>query len=265
MNWWPILIGFVLGWILTRNLGGAILGGFAGHFAMQWLSGQGGGRLARVQQVFFTTTFSVMGCVAKSDGRVSENEIQLAQAVMQKMRLSQEQVEAAIRLFTQGKQPDFPLDAVMQEFRDVCGRSRYLVRAFMEIQLQAALVDGQMSGVERATMEKLARYVGMSAAELRQLEMLIVAAYRRNTAGAGGGRARQPHISSLADAYSVLGIDQSASEAEVKKAYRRLMNQHHPDKLAAKGLPGDMRELAEQKTREIRAAYDQVREARGMR
>lgn len=263
MNWWPILIGGLLGWILTRNLGGAILGGFAGHFVIQWLSGQGGGRIARAQQVFFSTTFSVMGHVAKADGRVSEDEIRLARAVMGKMRLSQEQVEAAIQLFGEGKRADFPLEETMRQFREACGRNRLLSRAFMEIQLQAALADGQMSGVERQTMEKLARYVGISAAELRQLEMLIVAAYRRNTSGAG--RVQQPHASSLADAYSVLGVERGASESEIKKAYRRLMNQHHPDKLAAKGLPGDMRELAEQKTREIRAAYDQVREARGMR
>ena len=56
-----------------------------------------------------------------------------------------------------------------------------------------------------------------------------------------------------------------ASDAEVSKAYRRLMNQNHPDKLVAKGLPESMMKAAEEKTRQIRAAYDAIREARGMR
>ncbi|HEX6927666.1 MAG TPA: DnaJ domain-containing protein, partial [Gammaproteobacteria bacterium] len=92
------------------------------------------------------------------------------------------------------------------------------------------------------------------------------AAQRRHAAGSGaGGASRERAEPSLSDAYAVLGVDRTASDAEVKKAYRRLMSQHHPDKLAAKGLPEDMRELAEEKTREILAAYEQVREARGMK
>ena len=70
---------------------------------------------------------------------------------------------------------------------------------------------------------------------------------------------------SLDSAYRTLGIEPSASDDGVKKAYRRLMNKHHPDKLIARGLPESMVEVAEAKTREVRMAWDRIREARGMR
>ena len=68
--------------------------------------------------------------------------------------------------------------------------------------------------------------------------------------------------SRLDKAYQTLGVSSSASEDEVKRAYRRLMNQHHPDKLVAKGLPQEMMDLANQKTQEIKAAYELIRNSR---
>ena len=67
----------------------------------------------------------------------------------------------------------------------------------------------------------------------------------------------------MPDAYAILGVGNTATDAEVKKAYRRLMNQHHPDKLVSKGLPEEMIKMAEQRTHEIRQAYERIKEARG--
>ena len=66
----------------------------------------------------------------------------------------------------------------------------------------------------------------------------------------------------MAEAYSVLGIEPSAEVKAVKLAYRRLMSQHHPDKLVSRGLPESMRANAEQRTREIRAAYERIKAQR---
>lgn len=265
-NSWGPLAGFVLGLLLTHNLAGALVGAFLGWVLQQRLF-EGTQALPGVRQIFFETAFSVMGHVAKADGRVSEEEIRAARGIMARMSLSEPEVMEAIRLFTDGKRADFPLDEVMQRFARHGGRSRLVARSFMELQLQAALADGAMSGVQRQLMEKLARHLGISAAELHQLETLILAAQRHQR---GGGSRRQgapsrPAKSELAEAYEILGVRADAGDGEVKRAYRKLMSRHHPDKLAAQGLPGDMRELAEEKTREIRSAYEVVREARGMR
>lgn len=264
-NGWGALAGFVLGLLLTHNLLGGLVGAFVGWVLQQRLF-EGTDALPGVRQIFFETAFSVMGHVAKADGRVSEQEIRTARGIMARMSLSEPEVREAIRLFSDGKRADFPLDEVMQRFARACGRSRMLVRSFMELQLEAALADGPMSGVQRQLMERLARHLGVSAAELHQLEALILAAQRHQRVGARQrASAQRAAKSELAEAYELLGVTPEASDGEVKRAYRKLMSRHHPDKLAAQGLPGDMRALAEEKTREIRAAYELVREARGMR
>ncbi|HEX7029446.1 MAG TPA: co-chaperone DjlA [Gammaproteobacteria bacterium] len=261
---WGKIAGFILGWMLTHSFFGALLGLLIGHYLFdRQAGGLGfGSDAAETRKVFFETTFSVMGQVAKSDGRVSEIEIRMARAVMNHLRLSPERMEAAMHLFNDGKRADFPLDETMQRFLRACRHRRDLHRIFIEIQLQAALADGAISDAERHVLERVASHLGVPAWELRQLEALILAAQRRHQAG---GQAAGPARPNLDDAYAVLGVTRDASDAEVKKAYRRLMSQHHPDKLAAKGLPEDMREVAAEKTREILAAYEQVREARGMR
>ena len=72
---------------------------------------------------------------------------------------------------------------------------------------------------------------------------------------------KMSHKTSLQDAYGILGLTSSATMAEVKKAYRRLMNQNHPDKLVAKGLPEEMMRLAKEKTQKISKAYETIQKA----
>lgn len=114
---------------------------------------------------------------------------------------------------------------------------------------------------------RVARALGLSEMEIRQLEAMLGA--RGGPGGATGGdgmgsRAGVDRETQVNQAYDVLGLKPDASDAEVKKAYRRQMSQNHPDKLAAKGMPESMREMAEEKTREIGAAYERIREARGI-
>ncbi len=98
----------------------------------------------------------------------------------------------------------------------------------------------------------------MSRAELAQIEALVRAHDAEAARGASEAEA-------LEQAYRVLGVADDASNDEIKKAYRRLMNQHHPDKLVARGLPQSMAGVAEQKTHEVRTAYEKLRSQRGFK
>ena len=256
MAWWGKLIGGTLGFMMGGPLG-ALLGSSIGH---QFDSGRGraggfdlGGQ-ERTQAAFFTATFSVMGHLAKADGQVSEHEIQAARSLMHQMRLNKAQREAAIDLFEKGKEPDFPLDAVLHQFRSECHRRTTLLRMFLEIQVQAAWADGRIDPAENRILAHVGEVLGFSTAEIEQLVNLVSGA-----AGQGqSGHRMQP----LEDAYQVLGISADAPDGEVKKAYRRLTNQHHPDKLVAKGMPEEMIQLANEKTQEIRNAWERVRDHR---
>ncbi|HHH47566.1 MAG TPA: co-chaperone DjlA [Gammaproteobacteria bacterium] len=259
------IIGGVFGYLITNNIWGILIGVFLGHQFDRGLSRSGGGfsagwrvvNQARAQQAFFETTFSVMGHLAKADGRVSEEEIALARQVMARMGLPEAARREAIRLFGQGKAADFDLDAALAGFRSVTLGQRNLLQMFLEIQFFAAYADGAMDPDERRVLLHVCESLGFSQADFDRLDAMIQAEMHGFQ---DGGKRRGP---SLEDAYAILNISEDASDSEVKKAYRRLMSQHHPDKLVAKGLPEEMMKLAQEKTHEIRTAYERIKEARG--
>ncbi len=262
MSWWGKIVGGAFGFMLGGPLG-AVLGAALGHKFDQGLEGLrlehpglDPGDPERVQSAFFTATFSVMGAIAKADGRVTRDEISAAEQVMAQMGLNAAQREAAIALFREGKSPDFPLRDVVGQFRRECHRRRNLMRMFIEIQLFAAYADGTLHAAERSLLADICEWLGFSRMEFEELESMARAErHQYEAASAQQGP-------SLEDAYATLGISPDASDAEVKKAYRRLISRHHPDKLVSKGLPEEMMKMAAQKTHEIRQAYEMIRDAR---
>jgi len=273
MSWWGKLVGGALGFAIGGPIG-ALLGAAVGHQvdrgleAAQYeqLGWQGAGSAAqqeRIQTVFFTTVFSVMGHLAKADGRVTEDEIQLARDVMNRMQLDAQQQKFAIELFRQGKEPGFPLQDIIAQFHQECGRNRNLKQMFIEILLHAAYADGVMHEAERHLLMHICAQLGFSHTEFSVLEGMVRA--QRAFHGRSQHEPVRPNRDLLQEAYSALGVESGASDAEVKRAYRRLMSQHHPDKLVAKGLPEEMIKLANERTAEIKAAYETIRKARGMK
>jgi DnaJ like chaperone protein len=268
MNWWGKVVGGAFGFMLGGPLG-ALLGMALGH---QFDHGFGGiisdgvttqADMERIQAAFFTTTFSVMGHLAKTDGRVSEDEIQMAKRVMQQMQLDDGQRQVAINLFNEGKQNNFIIDDVLRQFRKEAHRRTNLMQMFLEIQVYAAFADGLLHQKEEDLLQHIFRMLGFSRFDYEtivgrvQAEMHLGSRQQRSTAASAG---MSDH-----DAYAILAVDKDASDKDIKRAYRRLMNQHHPDKLVSKGMPEEMIKIATEKTHKIRAAYDQIKERRGMR
>lgn len=275
MTWLGKVIGGAFGFLMGGPLG-AILGAAIGH---QFDSGlvsiyqlgeppQPGDR-HRVQMAFFTATFSIMGHIAKADGRVSQAEIDLAKRVMDQMGLTGEMRQTAINLFQEGKSSEFPLDDALDQFRRECHRRGNLLRMFIEIQVQQALADGELSSEEERLLLHICTHLGVSRFEYEAIKLQLQAQqrfynrqYQYQTGGRRTGGAGARPGSQLEDAYAVLGLKPSASDDEVKKAYRRLLSQHHPDKLVSKGLPEEMMTLAKEKTQQITKAYETIQQAR---
>jgi len=257
MSWWGKLLGGALGFSLGGGPLGALIGAYLGHRFVDRNSTQSFKSIELTQAAFFTASFSVMGHIAKADGRVSKNEIEMAQQVMQHMNLNAEQKRLAIDLFNQGKREDFDMDGVMRQFKMAARRRTTLFQMFIEIQLHAIYADGSKSEEENRILHHLADILGFSKLQLEHLESLISA----NLAGPGRGP-KATTASQLAQAYTLLGVSKDTSDNEVKKAYRRLMSQHHPDKLVSKGLPEEMIKLANEKTQQIKKAYDLIKAKR---
>lgn len=264
MIWQGKALGALIG-ALTAGPVGGLFGAFIGHLfdaqaqtSAPRSSTSHASNAASVQEAYFRATFQVMGHLAKADGRVSEQEIRAARAIMNELRLGEREVRFAIELFTEGKAADFPLDRVLRDLSRACAHRADLRRMFVQIQLQAALWGGSLDAAGRKVLKRICDALDVSAYELVQMEALLRMQRSRATANPA-----PPN--KVAEAHEVLGVALDASDKDVTKAYRRLMNQNHPDKLHAKGLPEAMMRVAEEKTRQIRAAYEIIREARGMK
>jgi DnaJ like chaperone protein len=254
MQWLGKGIGGVIGAFFGPV--GSLLGVIIGHHYDQ--SGSGRGRARDISRLFFETTFEVMGQVAKVDGRVSEDEVRVARLIMQGMRLNDTQVQSAIEHFSRGKRADYALDSRLAALAEQIRSRADLARAFVQIQLQSAIGAGDVGADKRQVLWRVASALGVSRPELAQLEAVVRGFMH-------GAAAQQASALSLADAYRALGITAQATNDEVKTAYRRLMNQHHPDKLVARGLPQSMIGVGEQKTHEVRTAYERIKTQRGFK
>lgn len=242
-----LVVGALVGWALGLVLRNALRSG-----------------LASVQAQFLDTTFAVMGALSKADSVVTREEIRAAEALFARLNLSPAQREAAKAAFNRGKAPDFDLDAEVDRFARAARGRIFLLQLFLQVELMAVAADGRVHPAEHAMLVRVARRLGLSERDVSQLEALLRAAGQGPFAEDGFARTPGPAPrSKLDDAYAALGVTPSATESEIKRAYRRLVSQNHPDKLAAKGLPESMRAIAEEKTRELNAAYDVIKEARG--
>ena len=259
MSWWTSVLGGALGYMIGGPLGAMLGVAFAGNLSKGKSNFRGSasdyrpGDQQRVQAAFFSSVFSVMGYIAKVDGKVSKSEILLAQQVMQHMQLSEDMQKAAKELFNQGKQNHFNLDEVLEQFRTESHRRTHIVRMFLEIQIQATYADGVFDDKEYVALKYIANKLRFPINELERLIQQFSVA---------SGKSSKLTID---DAYVILGADKSLTDKELKRAYRRLLAQHHPDKLVAKGLPDEMIKLANDKTQEIISAYEFIKKHRGMR
>lgn len=280
---WGKLLGGAFGFMIGGPIG-AVLGAALGHSFDRGMQAQlthdgaeedlPPGDAERIKMAFFTATFSVMGYIAKADGHVHPSEIALAEAIMKQMKLDSDLRAAAIKLFNQGKQADFDAEALVLQFRQECQRRTNLYRMFVEIQIQAALADGKMAVDEEQALLKVAAVLGFTEYSFRQIEMLVRfsmgvdsdregASNRRTHSSYQQSPPRDEGRLSVRDAYKVLGVNSGDDKDVVKRAYRRLMSQHHPDKLVSKGLPDEMIALATDKTQMIQKAYERIKEAKG--
>jgi len=260
MNWWGKILGGAFGMMMGGPIG-ALLGAALGHNLDKGVSQAEGhtgfGRQERAQTMFYAATFSVMGHVCKADGQVTEDEIALAKQIMQQMDMDAEQRKTAIGLFNEGKKASFSLNDVVRQFRQEIGFRPNLLRMFIEVQIMAAYADGVMDSAERDVLLNICQILKISKHDFEHLCAMISGA--QSSSSQTGRNDGSP---SLKQAYIVLDIDKSASKSEIKKAYRRLLSQHHPDKLVAKGLPEEMMKIAADRTHEIRKAYEVIKKAK---
>ncbi len=261
-----LLIGGPVGLILGIIIGHFFDRGLAQHLKGQWIFRT---QNTEAQKIFFKTTFQVMGYIAKSDGLVTEEEIAQARAIMRQLNLNEAQKKAAIEAFTEGKQPEFNLNTAIQQLYQKCQHQRLLLQLFIEFQVRAATIRGKLDPTKEKIITQICEALGFLPKNNFNFENFF-RAFNEYAQHAGSQHSYQqgnPFKSqlSLESAYQTLGLAKTATDEEIKKTYRKLINQNHPDKLVAKGLPPEMIKLATEKTQQIQAAYERICTARGIK
>lgn len=255
------LIGAIVGLFLFRNPFGLLLGVLVGHFydvaiAQLHVPSLGSG--------FIEPLFALAGALSKSDGRVSEVEIAAAESLMGRLRLDGAQRRAAIERFNAGKQADFPVHLAIADLRRWCGGRRDLAFLVLDLLLDLVYAEGALVEPKLVLVRKLCGSLGVSDQELAALSAMKGYASAAEGAGwRGPGTAPPPRGSVRVDPYAVLGLEHGAGEREIKRAYRKLMSQHHPDKLG--NVPDELKRRAEDRAREINAAYERIKSERGFK
>jgi DnaJ like chaperone protein len=261
MNIWGKIIGGALGAMVAGPIG-FFFGIWIGNSFDQGLNQDFSNLFrhsdpAQTQRIFFTTTFAVMGHIAKADGLVSKQEIAAAEQVMLQLGLDEKKRKEAIDAFNLGKNDDFDLAANLESLIRHCVRKPSLIQMFLEIQIVAATADGQVSQPEREILYLIGGSFRISRIQIDRLVEMVIAQRSFHQGGTGSGRNQSGPT--IEQAYKVLGISADSNKAETKRAYRKLMSQHHPDKLVSKGMPEEMIKVATEKSQEIQAAYEMIK------
>ncbi len=249
---WGKIIGGFAGFAVGGPLG-AVLGAAAGH-AVDHLSSQPafGGRTGppfRVEdraarEAAFGVAIIVLGAkMAKVDGVVSRAEINAFKEVF---RVPGEELKNVARIFDAAKQDAGGFEPYARQaarlFRDDPAVLEELLAGLFHI----ARADGPVKPAEMAYLRRVAAIFGFGPRTFDRIQAPF-------------------HKPEAIDPYAVLGVSRRASDAEIKSAYRKLIREHHPDALVAKGMPADFVAVANEKMAAINAAYERVEKERGLK
>lgn len=279
--WWGKLIGAFFGFLIAGPLG-ALLGILVGNFFDRGLVEHfskpfwfyHAEKNSIVKQTFFESLFLVLGHLAKSEGRVSETAINAAREVMYQMQLNAENLQQAQDLFAQGKQKTFNLQQTTETLYQAIGQKPALIRLFLQTQYQYI----QKTGITEKKLWSMNQLLtGFHLAPVYEQQPIrndfnwTYHTYRQGESQSSSSRQRQSSYSGASqgygnavyNAYQLLGLTPLASQSEVKRAYRRLISTHHPDKLIARKASEQAIKLANEKTQQIRSAYESICATKG--
>lgn len=270
MRIWGKLAGFLIGVLVFHGFAAGLLGAVIGHLLIDsgWLYGliHSGNRDGYIEPLF-----AVMGALAKSDGRVSEAEVAIAEKLMTRLELDALWRRRAIDAFNKGKAPGFELAQSLVDLRAWCQPRRSSVMPFLDMLCDVALADGPLTDDKLRTLKQVA--FSLRVSEIQLVALLAMKGFAWNAgprpgdwahAGAytSGGSSPPPRTGGP-DPYAVLGVARDADQRTIKRAYRKLISEYHPDRLG--NMPEDLRRRAEKRASEINAAWDRIQSERGFR
>ncbi len=270
-RWWGKVLGAFLGFLVAGPVGslfGILIGNFFDRGLNQHFSNPmwhyHAEKRPSVKNIFLQATFSIMGHIAKADGRVSKQEIQLANQTIQHMNLNKAQKKAAQHFFNEGKKEGFKLKQMIVVLNKATRNNPNLLKLFLDIQYKVARLDG-LSEKKIEIMNTILNYTQHAPIHEQSWfhEKAYSQSYEHQSNHSYQNKPNHDSHLGLTNAFRILEVQPMASKQEVKRAYKRLMSKHHPDKLIAQGLSKERIKSATEKTQLIAKAYNQICTSKG--
>lgn len=287
--WWGKLIGAFFGFLIAGPIGaifGLLIGnyfdhGLVEHFGNPFWHFQNE-KNQEVRDVFFEGLFTLLGHIAKSNGHISQTEIQFASEIMQSMHLNAKDKKAAQEYFMAGKETSFDLYKMLRKIQKAIGKNPNLIRLFIDTQYnfikktgpsieKLDILNNVLSSLGMAPIQRQTNFHDeFNWYETRQRAYRSHNNYyhhhqrqKSSSSNRNYKQWQQQSTWNIDDCYAILGIQTSSNKEEVKRAYRKLISRNHPDKLIAKGASEHEIKEANEKTSRIRSAYEDICKSRG--
>lgn len=223
--------------------------------------------------LFLTIAFEVLGHLSKAKGQVTQDDIHIATQFMDQLQLDSEKRKLAQSSFNRGKAVDYPLQERLNELYVQYRYRKKVLNIFCEHLIRAAISDGSLHAKEEQILYTVAQAFHIPRAKMAIYIQMIMASYQfqrgqqyqHNHQYQQQGFQRPSGQNDINNAFKILGVEPTADNTTIKRAYRKLMNEHHPDKLVSKGLPKEMLEAEKKRAQEIQAAYDLIKTHKGFK
>jgi DnaJ like chaperone protein len=248
------ILGGAAGFIALGGPLGALLGAAAGH-AIGKITGRAVGdgepspqvdgvdARAATKQVAFTIAVIALGAkMAKVDGIVTRDEVD---AFKQVFRIPDEEMKNVGRIFDQARKSPLGFEAYAGQIAHMFRNQRAVLEELLDGLFHIAKADGRVPTEELDYLKKVAGIFGFNEHDFERI--------------------RAEHLGpDRADPYEILGVARDMSDSEIKVVYRKLVREHHPDRLIAKGVPKEFIDVANEKLATINAAWDRISKERNI-
>ena len=247
MSWMGKILGGGLGFVFGGPIG-AVFGAALGHQAFD--ADSRGGTLSGLenkQGIYFAATFSMLGKLAKADGKVSQQEVDVIDRIMRdNLRLPEDARKLAINIFNAAKDSDDAFEDYAQQFYDEFGRAEVVLVSIIDLLLVVAYADGELHASEEAMIKSAVHIFGLDA-QYAQIK---------------GRFTGQGQIDDVNQCYQILGCHEEDDTATIKRKYRKLAMEYHPDRIQSKGMTPELASAAEEKFKDIQHAWDVIEKQR---
>ena len=217
---------------------------------------------------FLTAASAMFAKMAKADGRVTADEIACVEEAFRRLGFTGEKREFCISVFRKAKDDGLTIFAYAAEFAS-CEPQVAVRETLYSMLWDLACADGDVSAAELSILRNITMHLGVRSvlfeyeSDRRLGSRRSRESSRRRSSGRGGG-SQDYGAPSLGEAYATLGCSPASSDAELKRAYREMAKQNHPDVLRARGVPEELVKKANERMARVNAAWTEIKRARGL-